>query len=491
MALRRRFGSLRRLLLVYELAFLGLLVVMGSISLLWAHFWQEASGESLRINQQTNETQQIRSDLFRQIKEVALTRLTENAAALKVYGEYSRQIDARFNTLRQRSASREEDRAIQSLQRSYRVIQTDMNKIFADPYLMNEVVRLKILDPRYEQALVGEFESGAERLRTLLARQSAALEARMEHWRSLAVMLLPLPVLLALALVLVIRERLRRGFVEPIGALTAGAAHYSRGDWEHRVPETGVTEVAGLARGMNAMAGEIVRTRDRLVESEKQAALGALVPVVAHNIRNPLASIRATAQLVDHADEPGELKEIKEAIVSTVDRLGRWVSALVSYLHPLKPHTSQANAAAMLEAALQLLAPRLEEKKLKVSAEDWDRTTRVEVDADLMEQALYGLLSNAADASPAGGTLYVTARRQGDRYVMSIADEGPGMPFIPQPGGLSPGPSFKRMGTGLGIPVAFKVCRAHGWSLKFGERDGGGTRVSVSAPVAGPMEEAA
>lgn len=488
---RRGLGSLRRLLLVYEFALLGLLVVTGGISLVWAYVWQEASRESVRINQLMYETQQIRSDLFRQIKEVALTRVTENAAALTVYGNYSREIDGRFNTLRQRSASREEDLAIQELQRAYRAIQTDMNKIFADPYLMNEVVRLKILDPRYEQALVGEFEQGFSRMRVLLGRQSLALESRMQRWRSLAAMLLPVPVVLAVVLVLASRASLKRGFVQPVSELTAGAEHFSRGEWEHRVPETGVTEIAGLSRAMNHMAGELARARDKLVESEKQAALGALVPVVAHNIRNPLASIRASAQLLDHADEPAELKEIKDAIVTTVDRLGRWVSALVSYLHPLKPHTQRINAAAMLDAALQLLAPRLAEKSLRVVAENWDRQSLVDVDADLMEQALYGLMSNAADASPQGGTLTLAAVRQGDRYVMSIEDQGPGMPFMPQHTGLAPGPSFKRMGTGLGIPVAFKVCRAHGWSLKFGEAAGGGTRVSISAPIAATAEEAA
>jgi signal transduction histidine kinase len=57
------------------------------------------------------------------------------------------------------------------------------------------------------------------------------------------------------------------------------------------------------------------------------------------------------------------------------------------------------------------------------------------------------------------------------------------MPFEPQPSGLTPGPTTKRFGTGLGIPVAFKVCKAHGWKLEFGRGENGGTRVTITAPL--------
>jgi nitrogen-specific signal transduction histidine kinase len=67
--------------------------------------------------------------------------------------------------------------------------------------------------------------------------------------------------------------------------------------------------------------------------------------------------------------------------------------------------------------------------------------------------------------------------------LMMIEDQGPGMPFQPEPKGLTPGPSTKRFGTGLGIPVAFKVCRAHGWNLDFKPGENGGTRITISGPV--------
>jgi C4-dicarboxylate-specific signal transduction histidine kinase len=71
---------------------------------------------------------------------------------------------------------------------------------------------------------------------------------------------------------------------------------------------------------------------------------------------------------------------------------------------------------------------------------------------------------------------------EGDKVVLFVRDEAGGIPFIPNPSDLSPGPTSKRFGTGLGIPVAFKVCKAHGWELGFEVMDNAGTRVSLTAP---------
>jgi nitrogen-specific signal transduction histidine kinase len=123
-----------------------------------------------------------------------------------------------------------------------------------------------------------------------------------------------------------------------MSSVMAGAQIISKGELGHNIPAIGVEEVSQLAQTINTMARDLEASRSALVESEKQAALGALVPVVAHNIRNPLASIRATAQVLDDVENKEELRESKQAILDTIDRLGRWVNALVSYLHPLKPN---------------------------------------------------------------------------------------------------------------------------------------------------------
>ncbi|MGQ0657714.1 MAG: ATP-binding protein [Chromatiales bacterium] len=475
--------SLKGLLLAHELAFLFLVIVAGALGGTWAYFWQKNSAELFRLNQLTYSSLQIRSDLFRQIKEVTYARLTENTDALALYGDYSRQIDRHFNTLRQLAAAPDENAAVQAMQQAYRVLQSDMNNIFSDPYLISRVVPIRILDLQYEQTLVGDFEVALRRFEQILRAKQKRLDATLATWTRYAPILVPLPILVAIALIVAARRWLRRGFVQPMAAVMSGARLISKGDLNHVIPRGGVQEMTDLEEAINQMAVDLARSRDALVESEKSSALGALIPVVAHNIRNPLASIRASAQLLDHADQPQDIGDIRKAIIDTVDRLGRWVSALVSYLHPLKPQPVRRNLTVLLEAAVSLLQDRLGEKGVRVERGEWDTSTQVRVDPDLMEQALYALVSNAIDASPAGGTVTLAASGRGEEFLLSISDEGPGLPFQPQPTGLTPGPSTKRFGTGLGIPVAFKVCKAHGWKLKFERGDNCGTRVIITAPV--------
>jgi len=479
----RRPKSLRNLLLIHEIAFLFLVTVTGILGGLSAYFWQQYSVESVRLNNLINGTEHMRSELFRQIQEAIRARLLEDPRALEQYGEYSRSIDRQFNFLRQNSAAEDESRAIQDLQVSYREIQRDMNKIFTDPYLVDRQVRMKILDPTFAQRMVGKFEGEYQAMKELLSEKHDRLEETLERWTNYAPAIILFPLLLAIMLVLFSRHILNRGFIRPMSRVIDGAQIISSGNLKHKIPGNGVKEVSELAESINSMAGELDASRHALVESERQAALGSLVPVVAHNIRNPLASIRATAQVLDDVEDPEELKEFRQAILDTIDRLGRWVNALVSYLHPLKPNYRLVHASKMLDAALSLLKPKLDEKRVSVNKAGWENDLRLNADPDLMEQAVYALMANAVDASPEGSEITIEMKKQDTTLEIHIRDRGPGLPFDPKPHKLIPGPSTKRLGTGLGIPIAYKICQQHGWELKFNVTKGEGTDAVIVAPI--------
>ncbi len=474
--------SLRRLLLSHELAFLVLVAVSGSLGGAWAYFWQKTSTETLRLSALREVAQEIRTLLTRQVQEVALAKLRDDPGASKLYSAYYQDIQTRFNQLRQQSASRAEDYAIQGLQEAYSQLQADMNQMFTDSFLMNRLVRSRVLDPHYEAGLMGAFESAYLNFSGLVSQNIEQQKARIRAWTRYAPLIVPLPILLAIGLIISARRSLTRGFLRPIRAIMQGTRRLAAGDSEARLAEEGVSEIADLSRGINRMAQELARSRAALVESERQAALGALVPVVAHNIRNPLASIRANAQLMEHAETPAETTEIAHGIVEAVDRLGRWVSALVSYLHPLKPHLQTVTVSALVAGVLELLKPKIAEKNLEVVRAPWTDAA-LEVDRDLMEQGLYGLLSNAIEASPAAGRITLGCVLDDTTMQLTILDQGGGIPFIPNPSDLAPGPTTKRFGTGLGIPIAFKVCKAHGWDLSFKVVDNAGTLITIIAPL--------
>ncbi len=487
--LSRRKQSLKTLLLRHEIALLLLVVSTGLLTGMATYYWQQTSAESVRLNNLIYITEQIRGELFRQIQEVIRARVLEDPRAVALYKEYSQEIERDFNQLRRNAMTREENIAVQGMQKSYREIQADMNKISNDPYAFNYVERMKILDPGFSQRMIARFETEYKQFKQLLSKKHDALEQTREQWIHLAPYLVPGIILLAVILVLMTRRVLRREFVEPVATVKEGATVMSQGDLKHRIPESGVTEIAEIAASINRMASDLETSRDALVESERQGALGALVPVVAHNIRNPLASIRATAQMLEDISDQDEIDESREAIIETIDRLERWVNALVSYLHPLEPTFRDCTASDMMDAVESVLRPKMQYKNVRIERVNWQEDTQLKVDPDLMEQAISGLLANAIEASPPGTMVRVIFAREADRFYIRIQDSGPGMPFVPDPHNLEPGPSTKRFGTGLGIPVAFKICQSHGWELRFSQPDNGGTEAAIIAPLRSHKED--
>lgn len=477
--------SLSRLLLVHETAFLFLVAITGLLSGLSAYFWQKTSTESIRITNSIYLSEQIRGELYRQLQEVARARSLDGAAK-DVYYEHSKRIGRHFNQLRRAALSREEDQAIQALQQAYREIQSDMHAVINEPRRGYADLRLEIINLRNAEQMFNRFEENYQEFKALYSGGRQELERTIELWTRYAPVLIPILFLLAVVIVIYTSRVIRGGVVRPLANIMSGAVEISRGNLDHKIPERGVNEVAELAGSINRMAGELQTSRDALVENERQAALGSLVPMVAHNIRNPLASIRAAAQVLEETAGREELKESRDAIVATTDRLGRWVNALVSYLHPLKPRLKNVRAAELVDAALALLQEKIAEKEMTVKWENRNAPAVLAADPDLMEQAMYALLANAVEASPQDSELWVSIAEREDAVIIGIRDQGPGLPFQPEPGNLEPGPSTKRFGTGLGIPIAFKICQGHGWRLSFDVLEGNGTMATIVAPRNNP-----
>ncbi len=480
-------NSLRKLLLAQEITFLLLLALTGLLGGLSVYFWQQNSAESVRLNNLSYVTEQIRSELFQQIQIAIRARLLEDVRSLELYGSYSRRIDKDFNKLKSGAISREEDTAIQGLHVSYREIQKDMNIIFSDPYAISPQVQMKIIDPRFSERMIGRFEGKHSKLKHMLAEKHNVLNQKLEIWSKYAPAVITIPLLLAFFLVIYARTTFREEFLKPISEIILSARRIRVGHLETKIPEQGVEELKDLAGAINKMTHDLQSSQAALVESEKQAALGALVPVVAHNIRNPLASIRATAQLMNSSENNKDSIESKNEIIKTIDRLNRWVDALVSYLHPLKPNYRPILASEMLNAVIDLLKQKLEDKQIKLDRVGWDNDLRLNVDPDLMEQALYALMTNAIDASAKMSTLTISIIKKDIELELSIQDQGAGLPFDPKPNKLTPGSSTKSFGTGLGIPIAFKICQEHAWKLRFNstykDEEKTGTIVTITAPI--------
>ena len=148
----------------------------------------------------------------------------------------------------------------------------------------------------------------------------------------------------------------------------------------------------------------------------------------------------------------------------------------------MQPNFTRVELRRVLDNVLDLCRLRIEQKSLTVMREGDDVGLLVSLDIELMEQALQGLIVNAIEASPEQGRLTVRVASNDGGVSIHVLDDGPGMPFAPATTDLTPGPTTKRFGTGLGIPFALRVIEEHGGAIEFKPRRPHGTEVIVVIP---------
>ncbi len=478
----RKPRALKDLLLIHELTFVLLLVLAVAAGALGIRSWQQASQESQRISSLIQEIQQTRGDLYRQMKELFDAYFLSDPNARTEYEGYALKVKGHFQELRRLAVGKEELDAINGLQQSYGDFLAETSDILHRYQTVPDDALKKALNTDIETGVFSRYEAVSASAEQLLTLKQAELSQRLAAAQRTALLWLGIPVALAVLLLLFSRIFLQRAIATPLADILHATTELSAGRLDHKVPETGAAEMSTLAQAINRMAEDLARSQEALVRSEKQAAQGALVPMLAHNIRNPLASIRAVAQVADTPETTRDTRESLQDIISTVDRLERWTGSLLAYLHPLKPQLARCDLKQVLAGALAPLQQRTRAKSIRVVLPPKTPPLPMIADEHLLEQAIYNLLLNAIDASPSGSSVNVTCDAQTDRIQLRIQDQGTGMPFTPNPGDLSPGPSTKRFGTGLGIPFAFKVCEALGGQLSFSADPDGGTLVTMDLP---------
>lgn len=475
--------SLKDLLLIHELAFILLVVLAGAAGGIGIHLWDQSSRESQRINQLVQEIQQTRGDLYRQMKELFDAYFLNDIEAEEEYNTYTASIEEHFAKLHDLAEGDEELTAISELEASYESFLIKTRPIFDRQLVFSSSALEKKLNTDLESDVFERYESVSARAEGLLILKQRELEQRLAESKRTSTALLIIPILLSSLLLLFSRFFLKRAIVKPIEGLVTATTQISAGKLAHKAPETGAEELVTLSAAINHMADELAISQEALVRTEKQAAQGLLVPMLAHNIRNPLASIRATAQVADGSELDPDTRESLEGIISTVDRLERWTGALLAYLHPLRPQPNQTNLKQIIEGALVPLQQKLREKSIELVLPDWNKfDLQIFTDEHLLEQALYNLLLNSIDATPNQSKLEIRTESTSSTLRVLIADQGPGMPFSPDPTSLSPGPTTKRYGTGLGIPFVFKVCETLSGKVSFNTRPEGGTLVELILP---------
>jgi signal transduction histidine kinase len=253
-----------------------------------------------------------------------------------------------------------------------------------------------------------------------------------------------------------------------------------------RLLETLATEVA-LAVKYRRMEDEVSR-QNRLVE------LGTIAAGVAHEIRNPLASIKTFAQLMpERMDDPEFKNEFSKLVLKDVDRITKVIESMLAFARPAQVTIGEYPANDLVEEAILLVQPRLKSKRIELTRE-FHGNPVIKVDKHQILQVLVNLLSNAADALHEQGKIRVATglsqrNLAGDgsgkqNYaVIEVSDNGPGIPSSVRGRLFDPFFTTKKEGTGLGLSISQKIARDHGGAITVSSVEGKGTSFQVNLPM--------
>ncbi len=230
---------------------------------------------------------------------------------------------------------------------------------------------------------------------------------------------------------------------------------------------------------------EIRDLQERVRRSERLASLGRLAAGVAHEVRNPLSSIRGFAQFFQNRFKGQEKEQEYAAVmVREVDRLNRVITELLDFARPKEPHRELHGAGEILEQTLKVLESELAKKNITVEKNLAASLPPILVDRDQLSQALLNLLLNALESMEGAGKVRISVESGGAEVVaISISDTGRGIPKEELERVFEPFFSTKRKGTGLGLAVVHQIIESHKGEIQVETREGEGTTFRITLPI--------
>lgn len=234
-------------------------------------------------------------------------------------------------------------------------------------------------------------------------------------------------------------------------------------------------------------ADRIMRTQERqLVEGETFAVVGEMGTVVAHGIRNPLAAIRSSAELIAETAAPGPDSPAGAArdIIEQSDRLGAWLREWLSYVCAEPARAQTVALAPLVRSCLQEFDRESRRRHIETRALVDDQLPPVQGDALTVGQVLRSVVANAMEAVADGGHVTVTAELDArtQRLQLKVQDDGAGMD--PRARAGKPLYTTKPKGLGVGLALARRVLQRHGGELRFDNAPGRGTVVTIGLRTA-------
>jgi signal transduction histidine kinase len=294
-----------------------------------------------------------------------------------------------------------------------------------------------------------------------------------------------LTALLSVVAMVMVSQVVARRVTRPLSALVSFTREVAPGAAESRAP-IGDDEVGQLGVAFNDMLDRLEHSQTALVQSEKLALAGLLAARVAHDIRNPLSSIKMQTQLLRvRTRGDGESQAIAAAVLADIDTVESVIRDLIELARPGELNRKPTQLNHVVLDLLLHLAPQLSHRKIGVETRLDETLPPIPLDADRFKQALLNVIVNAADAMPNGGALSLLSRRSPDQSTveLDVCDDGVGVDPAIIGRAFDPFVSTKRDGVGLGLVNTKAVIDSHGGRITLTPRVPRGTCATIWLPI--------
>jgi len=242
--------------------------------------------------------------------------------------------------------------------------------------------------------------------------------------------------------------------------------------------------------------------QSEIIRMDRMASLGVLASGIAHEIRNPLAGIKAMAQTLEEELEGDDAKiEYSQRIVRQVNRLDKLLKSFFSYAKPQRPNPIQCDIPDIVREVLPLFERRIKEKNIQIKEVYSPSLKKIFVDSHQIQQVFFNLIINAIHSMENGGVLTIKARLPEETHPVidrrqripklfsdiydeiSIIDTGCGMDDATLKNMYNPFYTTKPTGTGLGLSIVYQIIREHGGQITVNSEVGKGTDFKILLPV--------
>jgi signal transduction histidine kinase len=290
---------------------------------------------------------------------------------------------------------------------------------------------------------------------------------------------------------------LSRGITTSLKKLVDGTVRISKGDFSHKINISSHDEIGNLANSFNDMSGQLLLTKKRmeeaskkLIHAEKLASIGRLSASIAHEIRNPLTSVKLNVQKISESECWGEIeKGHLEISQEGIEHIESFIKELLNFTRVSELNFLQFPMKQIIDSSLKMVAESLALKNIQVNKDYQRGLPPVFVDADKIRLVIVNILRNAYEELDEGGEIEIILSLQEDeedkKVKIEIFDNGAGIAEAEWENIFEPFYTTKSAGIGLGLANAKKIVEQHNGSIRIIKKEGKGACFEILIPCGG------